>query len=116
LILVHLGSYEFLALVSHELKTPLNTTLTWANSLGTDDLEPAARAHALDGIERAIRAQSKLIDDILDHVGVASAALRLDLRAIEPARLIRSTLDGLRLEAEARAIRLETALDASVTT
>jgi signal transduction histidine kinase/CheY-like chemotaxis protein len=106
---------EFLALVSHELKTPLNTTLTWAHTLGSEELEPAARAEAAAGIERAVRAQSKLIDELLDLVGTASAALRLDVRAVEPARLIRATLEGLRLQAEARAIRLETALDTSVT-
>ena len=105
---------ELLALVSLELKTPLNATLNWAHSLG-EDPDPTARSRAVAGIEKAVRAQSMLIDDILDLAGIASATVRLDLRAIDPVHMIRNSLEGLRLEAENRAIRLETSLDPSVT-
>ncbi len=105
---------EFLALVSHELKTPLTSILAWAHILcsTTDDV---LRARAIDALEGNVRAQTKLIDDILELACVSSATLRLNLRLIEPAALIKATIEGLRLEAERKSIRIESHLDAEAT-
>jgi signal transduction histidine kinase len=104
---------EFLALVSSELKTPLSSILAWAQILRSTTIDVAARVHALDELERQARTQAKLVDDILDLACVASAKLRLNLRLIEdPAGLIRATIEGLRLEAERKSVRLESDLDA----
>lgn len=103
---------EFLALVSHELKTPLSSILASSHLLRTA-VEPAARTRALDEIERNVHAQSRLVDDILDLTSVASAELRLKMRTIEPAVLIRKVLESLRLEAERKAIQLDVDLDAA---
>jgi signal transduction histidine kinase/ActR/RegA family two-component response regulator len=105
---------EFLALVSHELKTPLSSTLTWAHVLRSKGTGEAERACAVEAIERNVRAQAKLIDDLLDLSCIATAELRLDLRAVEPVRLIKAAIEGLRPQAERRSIRLDAALDRSV--
>ncbi len=105
---------EFLALVSHELKKPLTSTLTWVNVLRSKGALEAEFARAVEAIERNIRAQAKLIDDLLDLSCVATAELRLDLRAVEPARLIQAAIEGLRPQAERRSIRLDVALDRSI--
>src|SRR5579863_93459 len=78
---------EFLALVSHELKTPLSSILAWAHLLRSAT-DVTARAHAIDELEGNARTQAKLIDDVLDLACIASAELRLDLRIVEPAALI----------------------------
>jgi signal transduction histidine kinase len=102
---------EFLALVSYELKTPLSSSLAWLQTLRatTDD---SVRLRAIEGLEANVHAQAKLVDDLLDLACIASAELRLNLRPIEPAALIAATIEGLRLEAERKSIRLETDLDA----
>ena len=105
---------EFLALVSHELKTPLMSTLAWARKLGSEEIDPSGRNRAVEEIERNVRAQAKLIDEILDLACIATADLRLDLEAVEPASLVKSAIEEQRLRAEQRSIRLETALDESV--
>lgn len=105
---------EFLALVSHELKTPLSSTLTWAHVLRSKGTGEAERARAVEAIERNVRAQAKLIDDLLDLSCIATAELRLDLRAVEPVRLIKAAIEGLRPQAERRSIRLDAAFDRSV--
>jgi two-component system, chemotaxis family, CheB/CheR fusion protein len=102
---------EFLALVSHELKTPLSSILAWSHVLRSSTDDAAARLRATDELERNVMAQSKLIDDILDLACIASAELRLNLRTIEPVSLIKATIEGLRLEAERKSIRLESNLD-----
>jgi signal transduction histidine kinase len=103
---------EFLALVSYELKTPLSSSLAWAHTLRSTTDE-AARARAIDGLEANVKAQARLIDDILDLACVGAAELRLNLRTVEPAPLIEATIEGLRLEAARKAIRIESDLDAT---
>lgn len=104
---------EFLAIVSHELRTPLNTILAWADTLRSTTADASLRLRAFEAIERSVRAEAKLIDDLLDLSCIVSATLRLDLRAVEPAKLIRKAVLALRSRAERKAIRLELALDES---
>lgn len=105
---------EFLALVSHELKTPLAATLSWTEVLRSTGASRAERMHAVAAIDRIVRAQTKLVDDLLALSCIASAEVRLDLRAVEPAKLIKAAIDGLRPQAERRSIRLDDDLDGSV--
>jgi len=106
---------EFLALVSHELRTPLNTILVWADALRSNETAVAERMRAFEAIVRSVRAEVKLIDDLLDLSCVAQATLRLNLHAVEPATLIQAALRALRPRAEQKSIRLEAKLDESVT-
>ncbi len=105
---------EFLALVSHQLKTPLKSVLAWTRTLRSEESSPSGRARALDGIERTVEAQTGLIDELLDLACIAAANLRLELKAVEPAPLIKAAVEGQRLRAERKSIRLETVLDESV--
>jgi signal transduction histidine kinase/ActR/RegA family two-component response regulator len=107
---------EFLALVSHELKTPLTSTLAWTHMLRSENADASGRARAVAAIEHNVHTQAKLIDEILDLACIVTADLRLDLEAVEPARLIRAAVAEQRLRAERRSIRLETVLDESVQT
>jgi signal transduction histidine kinase/FixJ family two-component response regulator len=105
---------EFLALVSHELKTPLTSTLGWAHVLSSSAIRPSDRARALEAIERSVGAQVKLIDEILDLACVVTADLRLDLEPVEAASLIKAAVEEQRLRAERKLVRLDTDLDESV--
>ena len=69
----------------------------------------------MEAIERSVRAQARLIEDLLDLSCVSTATLRLDLRAVEPAALIKATIQALRPRAEQKSIRLDAVLDESVT-
>jgi signal transduction histidine kinase len=106
---------EFLALVSHELRTPLNAILAWAETLRSKETREAERTRAFKAIERSVGAQAKLIQDLLDLSCVVKAKLRLELHAVEPAKLIREAIVALTPRAEQKSIRLEAALDESVT-
>ena len=63
---------DFLATVSHELRTPLTAVLGWAQMLRADDVPPDRLRHGLAVIERSARAQSRLIDDLLDVSRIVS--------------------------------------------
>jgi signal transduction histidine kinase len=104
---------EFLALVSHELKTPLASIAACAIVLRSPAAGGVARVHALDELERSVETETKIIDSILDLACFAAAEVRLNLRVIEPAGLIEETIEKLRQEAERKAVRLEAELDAA---
>ncbi|HEX5736197.1 MAG TPA: PAS domain S-box protein [Blastocatellia bacterium] len=102
---------EFLATVSHELRTPLNAILGWSQMLRTSKLNEATAARALETIERNARAQTQLVEDILDVSRIITGKLRLDVRPVELSPVIESAIDSIRPAIEAKGLRLETALD-----
>src|SRR5205085_2042909 len=71
---------EFLAVVSHELRTPLTPVLGWTRMLRTHKLDAPHTAHALEVIERNVRTQSQLVEDLLDISRIITGKLRLEIR------------------------------------
>ena len=57
---------EFLATSSHELRTPLTSILGWSELLVTGELDADTQREAIESIRQSARAQSRLIDDMLD--------------------------------------------------
>ena len=102
---------QLLAVVSHELRTPLNAILGWGQLLTAGPVDPARLRQGLDAIVRSARHQSQLVDDLLDVSRIMSGKMRLDIHLLEPARVIEAAVEALRLTAEAKQIRLRTALD-----
>jgi signal transduction histidine kinase/CheY-like chemotaxis protein len=105
---------EFLATVSHELRTPLTAMLGWAYLLRAGHLDEPSAKNALETIERNARAQSQLIDDLLDVSRIITGKLRLDVRQIDPLSFIDSAIEALRPAAEAKGVRLQKVLDTGV--
>jgi signal transduction histidine kinase len=97
---------EFLSTVSHELRTPLNVISTWAQLLKIDS-SPGNINHGLTVIERNVRAQTKLIEDLLDLSRITSGKLRLSLRPMNLASVVESAADALRPIVEEKGIALE---------
>ena len=102
---------EFIASVSHELRTPLNAILGWARLLETGDLAKSEVAEASAVIERNVRAQSQLIEDLLDVSRITSGKLRLDLRTVELPEVVREAISTIEPTAAAKSIRLDCVLD-----
>ena len=103
---------EFLATLSHELRTPLNAVLGWARILRTTPVDEATSRRALEVIERNAAAQLQLIEDLLDVSRIITGKLRLEVGVVEPATVVEAALDAVRPAADAKAIRLQPALDA----
>ncbi|MBD2101369.1 PAS domain S-box protein [Leptolyngbya sp. FACHB-261] len=105
---------EFLAVLSHELRSPLNPILGWSRLLQTRKLDAAKTAIALATIERNAKLQSELIEDLLDVSRILQGKLSLNVTPINLAATIRAALETVRLAAEAKAIEVEVSLDANV--
>ncbi len=102
---------EFIATVSHELRTPLNAILGWARLLETGDLTKEEIAEAANVIERNARAQSQLIEDLLDVSRIVSGKLRLDLRTIDLPEVVREAVRIVEPTATAKSIKVQCVLD-----
>lgn len=107
---------EFLATLSHELRTPLNAIMGWTMMLQNGMLDEAGRARALDSIERNARAQSRLVEDLLDVSRIITGRLRLDLKPTSVVPAIEAALDAIRPSAEAKGVELTADLDPAADT
>ncbi|HEX7706843.1 MAG TPA: ATP-binding protein [Thermoanaerobaculia bacterium] len=101
---------EFLATVSHELRTPLTSIIGWIQLLRLERDE-AALAEGLDTIDRNARAQSRLIEDILDFSRINAGKLRLSVRPLDLADVIAEAIDIVRPAADAKGVRIDRVLD-----
>jgi len=99
---------EFLATVSHELRTPLTAILGWSRLLESDTLDESIARQAIGTIWRNAKAQSQIIDDILDVSRIITGNLYLDLQPLELAPVIENAINVVRQTADAKGIRIET--------
>ncbi len=106
---------EFLAVLSHELRTPLNPILGWTKLLQTGRLDPARTQQAIATIDRNAQLQTQLIDDLLDVARILRGKLSLNAVPVDLATVIESAIDTVRLAAEAKSIRIETAIESIAT-
>ena len=98
---------EFLSTVSHELRTPLNSILGWAWLLVGGKLDEAGARRAVQTIERNARAQSQIVDDLLDVSRIVTGKLRLKVRTVDLAPLIEAAADTVRPAADAKGIHID---------
>ncbi len=105
---------EFLATLSHELRTPLNSVLGWARLLASGKLDNEQSAKAVQAIERAGWAQSRLIEDLLDLSRIVSGQLHIASHPTLIQPLVDTVVQSLHPAAAAKDIKVETRLAASI--
>jgi PAS domain S-box-containing protein len=105
---------EFLATCSHELRTPLTSMLGWIRMLRAGKLDDVTSMRALEVIERNVKSQAQLIEDLLDISRITTGKLRLDIRLVDLDLVIKTAIDALRPAADAKGIRVQIVLDSGV--
>lgn len=104
---------EFLSILSHELRNPLNSLLGWAQLLQRQQLDQAIVNQGLQAIKRSAEAQSLLIHDLLDISRISSGRLRLDPEPLDLARIIEAATEVVSLAAQSKNIQILSTLDTS---
>lgn len=99
---------EFLATLSHELRTPLTAILGWIQIL-KELPTPEELEQGIEVIERNVRLQSQLIEDLLDISRIESGKVALDVQRLNLATIASAALDTVRPSAEAKGIKLTSA-------
>ena len=105
---------NFLGTVSHELRNPLNSILLWSTALLRDQGLSENSRKGITAIERAVRVQGQLIEDLLDISRIESGRLRLDVQTVDLAEVVKAAVESMRVAAEAKSIRLQEILDPRV--
>jgi signal transduction histidine kinase len=102
---------EFLATLSHELRTPLNAIVGWSQMLSQRPVLNDAIREGLEVIQRNAKAQTKIIEDLLDMSRIISGKVRLDVQRLSLADVVSTAVQSVRPSAEVKGIRLVTVLD-----
>jgi signal transduction histidine kinase len=105
---------EFLAVVSHELRTPLNAIVGWSSMLKRGQLSEDKFTQAIEIIDRNAKAQTQLIEDILDVSRIISGKFQLDPRPVQLAQVVQAAVEAIRPAADARQIRISTSIESNI--
>ncbi|HEX3853030.1 MAG TPA: PAS domain S-box protein, partial [Polyangiaceae bacterium] len=105
---------EFLATASHELRTPLNAMLGWATILRRDHHDPVKLERGLQVIERNVKAQTRIVSDLLDVSRIISGKLCLSLKKTPVSAVIHAAADVVRSAADAKRVALVLDLEPDV--
>lgn len=97
---------QFLANLSHELRTPMNIIIGWSHLLRTGPLDDSQRQRATEAIERAARSQAQLIEDLLDVSRIVAGKFRLVKQDIDAGRILQLAIDSLKLVAQAKQLTI----------
>jgi PAS domain S-box-containing protein len=100
---------EFIAIVSHELRAPLNSILGYNRMLRENPLDEAQLKQCCDVVERNARTQLQLIEDLLDTARIVSGKMRLEVRRLDLNPVIAAALDMVRPAAETKGVKLRVA-------
>ena len=99
---------EFLAIMSHELRNPLNVILGYAELLlRMDEIKSSTHLKRMaDAVKRNAVAQSKLIRDLLDLSRLRSGKLELNRETVSPVASIENAIETVRLDAQSKEITI----------
>jgi signal transduction histidine kinase/ActR/RegA family two-component response regulator len=104
---------EFLAVLSHELRTPMGPILGWSKLLQSGKLDPVKSRVALATIERNAKLQVQLIADLLDVSKILSGKLSLDITSVDLNTVVTAALETVHLAADAKTLQVQTLLPAT---
>ncbi len=105
---------EFLAVLSHELRTPLNAIVGYANLLRGGLLGGQRADDAIVTLERNAKWLAQIVDDVLDVSRIVTGKLALDVQPVELPLIVENAIATVRPAADAKGVRVQTALDPRV--
>ncbi len=105
---------NFVAMVSHDLRAPLNSILGWTRLLKAGKVDQKATARALEIIERSAKSQSRLIEDLLDVSRMIQGQLQLVLTPVSLITVIECAIEQITPVAADKQIHIESRIDVTV--
>ncbi|HAH07828.1 MAG TPA: hypothetical protein DCM05_15110 [Elusimicrobia bacterium] len=98
---------EFLAILSHEMRTPMTAMLGWTWLLKTGSLDEPGKAKALETVHKNMQQLSQIIEDLLDVSRIVTGKLRLNAQLIDPRAVVEAAVENIRPAARAKSIQVD---------
>ncbi len=95
---------EFLAILSHELRTPMTSLLGWANLLNRETVSPERLKEGLLSIEASAKTQAKMVEELLDLSRINAGKLRIEMEFLTLSDLVEDAVRTHRPAAAAKNI------------
>jgi two-component system, chemotaxis family, CheB/CheR fusion protein len=105
---------DFLSNLSHELRNPLTAIIGWAQLIQSHKLDAARIDRGLEVIYHSAKAQSQLIEDMLDLSRIASGKLHLNLQRLDLVSAINVAISAAELAAKAKSIQIGANLNSTI--
>lgn len=105
---------EFLATLSHELRSPLNAIVGWVHIARRHSGDNIELARSLDTIERNVRAQTQIVNDLLDMSRIMTGQVRLEMQTVDLRDAVHNAVEAIRPAADAKHLRIDNELNASI--
>jgi PAS domain S-box-containing protein len=105
---------EFLATLSHELRTPLNAIQGWATLLRDHKVSAQDRERGLETIERNVRVQAQIVNDLLDMSRIVSGKIHLEVQQLYLHEVMNNAIETVRQSASAKNVRIQPMLDSGI--
>ena len=102
---------QFLAILSHEMRTPLNAIYGWARMIHDGRIDAALVGRGIDVILRNAKAQLQLVEDVLDVSRIITGNMRLEVRTVDLRDVVEAALESVRPAVAAKEQRLNIVLD-----
>ena len=106
---------DFLATLSHELRTPMTSIMGWAQMLADGILDPETATTGIEAIGKSARVQAQLIDDLLDVSRITAGKMRIEHQPVELATVIAAAIETVRPAAAAKGVNVSSQVDRDVT-
>ena len=101
-----LAKDHFLALLSHELRTPMTTILGWASFIRSGMADPATAQRGIESIEQASRMQSRLIDELLDVSRIVTGKMLVERKVLDVSGVVRHAVEVIQPAAQSSSIEV----------
>jgi PAS domain S-box-containing protein len=105
---------EFLATLSHEMRTPLSAVLGWSRMLAGGQLDAAKTKQAIEAIERNAQAQAKIVDDILDFARGMAGNVRMEMKPFDLVGVVNRAVEAVAPAALGKQIQIDLSAPAPV--
>jgi signal transduction histidine kinase len=101
---------KFIGVISHELRSPLQTILGWVDLLCRGQLNPEMQTRAIETIQRNAALQNRLINDLLDITRIQAGTLLLNVAPVDLKKVVEAVVDNVRPIVDEKGVHLQTSI------
>src|SRR4051812_2437021 len=110
----NLAKDQFLATLSHELRTPLGTMLMHAQMMRRGELDENRVKRGAEAIERSVKTQSQLIDDLLDSSRIVTGKFKMEMQSVDLGGIAHAAVEAVLAQAERKSIIIDADVDRAI--